>query len=73
MLLKFVLLLEVALRLQVAIRALTLEAVVLRDEAGRVRAGLVVQESVRVSGLRSESRCRHKLYCDKEKVSFHTI
>lgn len=61
LLLGLVLLLEVALGLQVPIRAHSLETVTLRDKARRVRPSLMVQEGVRVRGLRSESRRRHKL------------
>ena len=62
LLLGLVLLLEVALGLQVPIRAHSLETVTLRDKARRVRPSLMVQEGVRVRGLRSESRRRHKLF-----------
>ena len=56
------LLLEVALGLQISVGAHALEPVGLVDEAWRVRAGLVVQESVRVGWLRTKSSCWHQFY-----------
>jgi len=64
LLLHFVLLLEVALRLQVAVRAHALEAVVLGDETGRIWAGLVLNERVRVRRFRAEPCSGHQFGVD---------
>lgn len=56
LLLHFFFLLEVALGLQVAVRAHAAETIVLGDVAGGVRASIVVEEGVGVRGFRAESR-----------------
>ena len=56
------LLLEVALGLQISVGAHALEPVGLVDEAWRVRAGLVVQESVWMGWLCAKSCRWHQFY-----------
>ena len=66
LLLRFVCSLEVYLRLQVARRIATTDSLGLGQVAWRVRAGLVLEERVRVRGLGSEPRRRHK-FCTRKK------